>query len=670
MTKQQAKTRVLKLKQEINHHRYLYHVLDKQEISDAALDSLKKELADLEREFPDLVTPDSPTQRVGGQPLPNFEKVTHRSFMPSLNDAFSDQELEAWLERISKLLPSSEQIDFFAEIKMDGLAVSLIYRNGLLQRGATRGNGRVGEEVTQNLRTIESIPLKLHLDQVIPKTKKLVSGEIEVRGEVILPKKSFEKINKEQAKLNQPQFANPRNAAAGSIRQLDPQIPASRNLAFMAYDLMTDLGQKTHQAKHQILKKLGFKIGQYDKFCRNLQEVSQFHSFIQKIRQKLPYWTDGVVVNVNNISTYRKLGLVGKAPRGAIAYKYPAEQATTIVEDIEIQLGRTGALTPVAILKPVQVAGSTVSRATLHNEDEIARLGIRIGDTVIIQKAGDIIPDIVKVLPKLRTGREKKFTMPAKCPICNSAVIRKDGEAAHYCTNPDCFAKNRENLYHFVSKAAFDINHLGPKVIDQLLANNLIQDAADIFSLKQGDLEPLERFAAKSAANIIEAIDQAKKISLARFIYALGIRHVGEETAIALTKHFGSLDKIQTVRQKELEKVPDIGGIVAQSIYQYWQAKKNQRLVNRLIKNGVHIQSVQKIKQKLAGQKFVLTGTLKTMTRDEAKNRIRQQGGEVSSSISDQTTYLIMGEEPGSKYQKAQKLGIKVLSESQFTKIL
>ncbi len=671
MDKKTAKERVLKLRQEIDHHRYLYHVLDKQEISDAALDSLKNELAKLEEQYPDLITPDSPTQRVGGRPLPKFTKVQHQVFMPSLNDAFTEEETETWLARIKKLLPESENLDFFAEIKMDGLAVSLIYQNGLLKRGATRGDGRVGEEVTQNLRTIESIPLRLHLEKVDTSVKKKAQGTVEVRGEVILPRKSFDKLNKQQAKKGEPKFANPRNAAAGSIRQLDPKILAARDLDFMAYDLITDLGQKTHQQSHQLLKKLGFKIGQYDKYCSNLKEVNQFHQYILKIRDKLAYWTDGVVVNVNNITTYKKLGIVGKAPRAVIAYKYPAEQATTVVSDIQVQIGRTGALTPVAHLKPVLVAGSTVTRATLHNEDEINRLDVRIGDTVIVQKAGDIIPDVVKVLPKLRTGKEKKFHFPKKCPMCGSPVVRKEGEATHCCTDQSCFAIIREQLYHFVSKAAFDINHLGPKVIDQLFANDLIKDAADIFTLKQGDLEPLERFAEKSAANIIEAIEQAKGINLPRFIYALGIRHVGEETAIDLAKRFGSLEQIIRASQTQLENIPNIGQVVAKSIYDYFQGRKNLSLVDRLVKNGVRIEEVKKsIKTTLSGQTFVLTGVLHAMARDGAKVKIRELGGDVSSSVSEKTDFLVAGEDPGSKFDKAQKLGVKVISEEQFLKMV
>ncbi|MFH1598482.1 MAG: NAD-dependent DNA ligase LigA [Patescibacteria group bacterium] len=671
MVKKTAQVRIQKLRQEIYRHRYLYHVLDKQEISDAALDSLKNELTKLEEQYPDLITPDSPTQRVGGQPLPKFVKVEHQVFMPSLIDAFIDSDMEAWLERIRKLLPSSEKMDFFAEIKMDGLAVSLIYKNGLMQRGATRGDGKVGEDVTQNLKTIESIPLKLHLEKVDQSIGKKVQGLVEVRGEVILPKKSFDKLNKEQEKKGESSFANPRNAAAGSIRQLDSKIPASRNLDFLAYDLITDLGQKTHQQSHQLLKQLGFKIGQYDKFCKDLKEVTQFHKYILKIREKLPYWTDGIVVNVNNISTYKKLGIVGKAPRAVIAYKYPAEQATSVVSAIQVQVGRTGALTPVAHLKPVLVAGSTVSRATLHNEDEIERLDVRIGDTVIIQKAGDIIPDIVKVLPKMRTGKESKWQMPKKCPFCNSAVVRRQGEAAHYCTNKNCFAVAKENLYHFVSKAAFDINHLGPKIIDQLLGNDLIKDAADIFTLTKGDLEPLERFAEKSAANIMESIEAAREISLDRFIYALGIRHVGQETAIDLANNFGSIGKIKATSQQQLEKVPDIGGVVAQSIFRYFQAKKNWNLVNRLLQNGVRIKNVNKNqKSTLSGQTFVLTGALHAMTRDEAKEKVRSLGGDISSSVSDHTDFVVGGEDPGSKYGKAQKLGVKILSEEQFLKMV
>ncbi|MFN3302004.1 MAG: NAD-dependent DNA ligase LigA, partial [Patescibacteria group bacterium] len=535
LTKQEAKKRIEKLRKEIQHHDYLYYVLDKPEISDAAYDSLKRELIELEKQFPEFITPDSPTQRIGGKPLEKFEKVKHKIPMLSLQDAMDEKELMDWEERIKKLLAPSEKLDYFVELKMDGLAVSLIYKNGIFFKGATRGDGFTGEEITQNLKTIKSIPLRLRLEELEKFLKKKIKvSEIEIRGEAFMSKKAFLEVNEEQKKKGEPLFANPRNAAAGSIRQLDPKITASRKLDFYGYQIVTDIGQKTHQEVHQFLKILGFKENPYNKFCQNLNEVIDFHQKISKLREKLPYEIDGIVVTVNDNKIFEKLGVVGKTPRGSIAFKFPGIEATTKVKDIIVQIGRTGKLTPVALLEPVKVGGVTISRATLHNEDEIKRLDVRIGDTVIVQRAGDVIPDIKSVIKNLRTGKEKKFSMPKKCPICGSKVYRKEGEVDYYCSNKNCFATQRRYLYHFVSKKAFDIEHLGPKIIDQLVNEGLIKDAADIFSLTQGDLEPLERFAEKSAQNLVEAIKKAKKIPLTRFIYALGIRHVGEENASLL----------------------------------------------------------------------------------------------------------------------------------------
>lgn len=670
MTKAEAKIRIEKLRKEINRYRYLYHVLDKSEISDAANDSLKHELDKLEREYPEFITPDSPTQRVGGEPLKEFVKVRHAIPMLSLNDAFSEEEMRDWEKRILKLLPSGTKLDYYAEIKMDGLAVSLIYRDGIFALGATRGNGQVGEDVTHNLKTIEAIPLRLETEHLPEAWRRLVKGTVEVRGEVYMTKAVLERLNKLQSKRGGPEFANPRNAAAGSIRQLDPKIAAQRQLNFYAYDLITDFGQKTHAESHELFHKLGFKNNPENQPGRDLEEVIKYYHRIEKKRPSLPYQMDGVVVNVNNIATFRKLGVAGKAPRGAIAFKYPAEQATTIVEDIQVQVGRTGALTPVAWLKPVQVAGSIISRATLHNEDEIRRLDVRIGDTVIIQKAGDVIPDIVEALPKLRTGHERKFHFPKKCPVCGSPVIRREGEAAYYCTNSKCFAQSKEALYHFVSKTAFDIDGLGPKIIDQLWEKGLIRDSADIYNLTKDDLQPLERFAEKSAANLVEAIAKSREITLARFIYGLGIRHVGEETAIDLAQHFGTLEKIRQANQAELQAVFEIGEVVAESVESYFKKAENVRLLEKLLKNGVKIINPKRRAATLTGKTFVLTGTLASLTRDEAKAKIREAGGDVSSSVSSETDYVVAGEEPGSKLDKAKKLGIKVLAEPEFLKMI
>jgi len=662
MTKQEAEQRIEKLKKLINHHRYLYHVLDKQEISEAALDSLKKELFDLEQEFPELITPDSPTQRIGGKPLEKFEKVKHPAPMLSFNDAFSEKDIEDWLERISKLLTEEEknQLDFYCELKIDGLAIELIYQDGIFQTGSTRGDGIIGEDVTQNLKTIEAIPLSL----------KEVSKQLVVRGEVFVPKKVFEKFKKT--------YANPRNLAAGSIRQLNSKITASRRLDSFAYELITDLGQKTHEEKHKILKELGFKTNPYNRYCRNLKEIFQFHQEVQKIREKIPYEIDGIVVIVNSNKIFEKLGVVGKAPRGAIAFKFPGKQTTTVVEDIKVQIGRTGVLTPVAYLKPVQVGGVTISRATLHNEDEIKKLGIKIGDTVIVGRAGDVIPDIIKVLPELRTGREKDFKMPKNCPVCNSRIIRPEGEVVSRCSNPSCFAQKREYFYHFVSKGAFDINGLGPKIIDRLIEEGLVSDPADLFELQEGDLLPLERFAEKSAENLINAIQNKKEITLSRFIYALGIRNVGGETAELLARNFQfSIFNFQNISLERFQQIRDIGPVVAKNIYDWFHQKRNIEFLEKIKRVGIKIRRGAvsapykgEATSPLHGETFVLTGGLKSITRDETKEKIRQLGGDISETVSKNTDFLVVGLKPGSKYEKAKKLGVKMLQEEEFLKLI
>ncbi|HLD27932.1 MAG TPA: NAD-dependent DNA ligase LigA [Patescibacteria group bacterium] len=664
MTKQEVSKRIEKLKREIEHHRYLYHVLDKEEISDAALDGLKHELYELEQRYPELITPDSPTQRVGGRPLDKFEKVHHSKPILSLEDVFNIEEAAKWTEKNQKI--AAGQYDYFCELKLDGLTVVLTYQDGVLVSGATRGDGVVGENVTQNLKTIESIPLKLNQSGPDKLPKKF-----EVRGEVVMTKKVFEAVNRQQAKNGLPPFANPRNVAAGSIRQLDPKITAARKLECYAFEIITDVGQKTHQQVHEILKSLGFKTSPQSQPCRDLREVEAYLKKWEKKRQELAYQTDGVVIVVNSIDLEKRLGHVGKAERWMAAYKFPAEQATTTVEDIKVQVGRVGTLTPVAVLKPVRVAGSTVSRATLHNQDEINRLDVRIGDTVIIQKAGDIIPDIVRVLPNLRSGSEKKFKMPAKCPICGSNVVKPAGEVNHYCSNKKCFAVEKEKIIHFVSKKAFNIEGLGPKIIEQLINEGLIASAADLFNLTEGDLEPLERFAEKSAQNLITAIQASKQNSLPKFIYALGIRHVGEETAIDLAGRFGSLEKIKSASLAELEAIKDIGGVIARSLYDFFQNRDNLDFLDKLKTAGAEpVKAKFKKSGKLAGQTFVLTGSLDSLTRDEAADKIRLAGGDVSASVSQKTDYLVAGAEPGSKFAKAKKLGVKIIDEKEFLNLL
>lgn len=670
MTKIGAEKRIEKLKKEIQHYDYLYYVLDRPEISDAAYDTLKRELIALEKQYPEFAAPDSPTQRVGGPPLKKLEKVRHKMPMLSLQDAMNEEEVYEWGKRIKKLAPS-EKFNYFAELKMDGLAVSLIYQNGVLVQGSTRGDGITGENITQNIKTIKTIPLKLWLEKLPTKISKEAQKEIEIRGEVFMTKKAFEELNKGQKKRGETIFANPRNAAAGSVRQLDPKITASRKLDFYGYQIITDLNQKTHQEVHQFLNQLGFRENPHNQFCRDLDEVIVFKKKIGRLRSNLPYEIDGVVVTVNGNNLNEKLGVIGRVPRGSIAYKFPGKEATTKINDIVVQVGRTGKLTPVAILEPVQVGGVTISRATLHNEDEIKRLGVKIGDTVIVRRAGDVIPDIVSALKNLRTGKEKEFKMSPKCPMCGAKIYKKEDEVDYYCSNKKCFATQRRQLYHFVSKKAFDIVHLGPKIIDKLMEEGLIHDAADIFTLTQGDIEPLERFAEKSAQNLIEAIEQSKKISLARFIYALGIRHVGEETAFDIAKHFGNLEKIKKVSSEDLQKIQDVGPVVGKSIYGWFQKKENLKFLEKIERHGVKIEAAaMKISKKLAGKIFVLTGEMESMTRDEAKNKIREFGGDISESVSQKTDFVVVGQNPGSKYEKARGLGIKIINETEFLKMI
>ncbi len=664
MDKQQANQRIEKLKKEIERHRFLYHVLDQEEISEAARDSLKHELVRLEQEFPEFLTADSPSQRVAGKALAKFVKVRHSKPVLSLQDYFSPEELGEWQQRNEKLLGQSAE-GYYCELKMDGLTVILTYKNGIFFRGATRGDGIVGEDVTQNLKTMESIPLKLTLDKI-----KNLPEIIEVRGEVVMSKSNFAKLNALRQKQGLPLFANPRNCAAGSIRQLESQVAASRKLDCYVFELITDLGQQTHSQSHELMRQLGFKTSGREKIAADLSEVVKYLKTWEKKRTTLDFNTDGAVIVVDDLRQEKILGSVGKSERWMAAFKFPAEQATTVVKDIVVQVGRTGALTPIAVLEPVLVAGSTVSRATLHNEDEIKRLDVRIGDTVVLQKAGDIIPDIVQVLPKLRTGKEKKFVFPKKCPICNQPVVRPEGEVAHYCSNKSCYAREIQGLIHFVSKKAFNIDGLGDKIIEQLVSVGLISSAADIFTLKTSDLEQLERFAPKSAANLVSAVAAAKSVSLEKFIYALGIRHVGEQTAIDLAQHFGSLDKIMTAGLDQLEAVSDVGQVVADSIMDWFTQSKNRQLIEKLQKVGVEINKTR-VKQvgKLPGQTFVITGTL-SHERAYYEQLIRQNGGKTSSSVSSQTDYLLAGENAGSKLDKAKKMGVQVIDEKQWQKII
>ncbi len=667
MAKDEAKNRIEKLKMEINHHRYLYHVLDRIEISDAALDSLKHELEKLEEKYPEFITPDSPTQRVGGKPLDKFKKIEHIVPQWSFNDAFTPDEIREFDERVKRFLRDAgagENIipDYTAEQKIDGLHVVLTYKKGVFIAGATRGDGKIGEDVTQNLKTIESIPLKLEEEL-----------DLVAEGEVFMRKSVLEELNEERKKRGEQLLANPRNAAAGAIRQLDSKIARQRRLDCFAYDLSWAGNfplPETQSGELEKLKKLGFRVNNDWKHCKNIEEVIDVWRGALKKREKVDYWIDGIVIKLNSNIWQKRLGYTGKAPRWAIAFKFPSEQATTIVEDVVVQVGRTGALTPVAHLHPVVVMGSTISRATLHNEDEIRRLDLKIGDTVVIQKAGDVIPEVVKVLPNLRTGKEKNFKMPDKCPICGSPVARPEGEVAAYCTNKKCYAQDLRRLIHFASKKAFDIRGMGRKIVQRFVDEKLVTSAADIFELTKDDISVLARFGEKSADNLIRSIEKAKTVTLSRFIYALGIHHAGEEMSYDLALHFKNLENIKKASVEELARSRDVGPVVAESIYKFLRDSANKKLIDDLEKAGVKIISDKMPEGKLAGRSFVVTGTLAAMSREEAHDKIRTLGGNVSSAVSSKTSYVAAGENPGSKYEKAKKLGVKILNEKEFLEMI
>lgn len=654
-----AQDRAAKLRELIDEFRYQYHVLDDPTVSDEVYDSLTVELREIEHEFPELVTPDSPTQRVGGVPLEKFEKVRHIAPMLSLNDVFNKEDIYDWERRVQRLLPGVK-LDYFCELKIDGLSMMLTYENGKLVRATTRGDGQVGEDVTSNVRTINSIPLVL---------RKALPGRLDVRGEVYMSKKVFEKVNKKMADEGLQTYANPRNLAAGSIRQLDPSVTAARQLDSYIYDIMAGLDVSTHEEKHIELAELGFKTSKYVKHCETIDEVIEYCKYWDDKRNSLDFQVDGIVVIVNSNKIFDKLGAVGKAPRGAVAYKFPAEQVTTIIEEIRVNVGRTGALTPFAVMKPVKVAGSTVSRATLHNEDEIKRKDIRIGDTVVLQKAGDIIPEIIRPLPELRDGSEKIFKMPTICPMCGGKVVKPEGEAVARCISTTCFAIEREQLIHFASKDAFDIDGLGEKIVDQLLTEGIISDAADFFALKEGDLAGLERFGAKSAANLVQAIADKKTVSFSRFLFGLGIRHVGAVTASDLAAHFGNIESIRGATVEELSEIEGVGEVVAKSIYDWFREPRNLKLLTKLKDNGVGYEAARR-GDKLAGQTFVITGSLESMTREEAEEKIRTLGGKASGSVSKSTTYLVTGAGGGSKLAKAESLGVKIINEETLAKLL
>jgi len=660
--KDEIKSKIEDVRKKLRYHEYRYHVLDNPEISDSEYDEMFKELKNLEKKYPRLQTPDSPTQRVGGEPLDSFKKVRHARKMLSLDNVFNAGELRDFFARVNRL-SDENNIEYVIEHKIDGLSAILKYEKGRLVQGASRGNGISGEDITSNIKTIKSIPLRLKEDV-----------DIEIRGEVYISKDDFEKINKDRIENDQSAFANPRNAAAGSVRQLDPRIAAKRSLSFIAYNLLSSTKGKynTHEKALKYLADLGFKVN-WHYLTKDIDKVVKICQEWTEKRDELAFEIDGMVIKVNNLSLREKIGETAKSPRWAIAYKFPAQQKTSVVKDIIISVGRTGALTPTAILKPVHIAGSTVSRATLHNEDEIKRKEIKIGDHVLVQKAGDVIPEIVKVIKSKRNGNEKVFKMPDKCPVCGSEVHREKGKAVRRCTNITCPAQRREGILHFVSRDAMNIEGIGPALVDQLLNNNLVESYADLFALSKDDLLPLERMAEKSANNIIEALQQSKDRPLFRVIYALGIRHVGLGTAQIFAEEYHSIKKLSESNSEVLEKINDIGPVIADSIYNFFQEKHNKIVINKLKDAGIRLEVAQdtgdKEKNILKGKSFVFTGSLVNYTRSEIKEKVLNAGAKVSSSVGKKTDYLVKGEKPGSKLSRAEELGIKILNEKEFERL-
>ncbi|PKN30909.1 MAG: DNA ligase (NAD(+)) LigA [Deltaproteobacteria bacterium HGW-Deltaproteobacteria-21] len=660
--------RVRQLRDLINIHNHRYYVLDDPEISDAEYDRLFDELLRLEQEHPEIVTPDSPTRRVGAQPLAQFRTVRHSTPMLSLNKATTDAEFLDFHRRVLDLSRVREdEIAYTVEPKFDGLAVELVYRKGVYALGATRGDGMVGEDVTQNLKTVKSIPLKL-MGNSIPDL-------VEARGEIIMNKDHFARLNREREKAGEPLFANPRNAAAGSVRQLDPRVTDSRPLMFYAHGIGNVKGAaiENHWQSLHFLKKLGFRISEYAKQCRTVEEVRTYYREMLERRNEMDFEIDGIVIKVNEFALQERLGVLSRSPRWAVAWKFPPLQEHTRIKDIQVSVGRTGVLTPVAILEPVRVGGVEVSRATLHNEDEVRKKDVRIGDTVVIQRAGDVIPEVVKVIESMRTGGEKSFVMPDRCPVCDSKVERLEGESAHRCTGISCPAQVKENLFHFASRAAMDMEGLGKKYLEQMLDKGIIKDPADLYFLKKEDLMKMERMGDKLADNLINAIDRSRNPSLSNLIYALGIRNVGSHLAGVLAREFGSIDGLAEQSIEELIKVHEIGPIVAESIVNFFHSEKNQEVLEKLRREGgIHF-PVEKKKEKetpLKGKTFVLTGALDDLSREQARKAIEEMGGRVASSVSRKTDFVVVGKDPGSKYDNAVKLGIRTLNENEFKKMI
>lgn len=664
----EAQREIEALRNTIEHHEYRYYVLDAPEISDQEYDRLLRRLGELEQAYPQLIAADSPTQRVGGIPAQGFARVAHRNPMRSLGNVFSAEELLEFDGRVRALLAATDPVEYIAELKIDGLAVNLFYEAGSFVRGATRGDGTEGEDVTLNLRTISALPLRLQAEgrQLPP---------LEVRGEVYMPRREFERLNQEREEAGDDQFANPRNAGAGSLRQQDPRITAARSLDLFIYGIGDRIpgGPETHGETLDLLGRCGFRTNPHRLVTRSMAELLDYCRHWEQERGSLPYDIDGVVIKVNDLRSQELLGYTAKEPRWAVAYKFAAEQATTVLEDIVISLGRTGVLTPTAVLKPVRLSGSTVSRASLHNEDYIRDKDIRIGDTVIIHKAGEIIPEVLQVLENARTGQEREFCMPSVCPACDGPVAREAGEAAVRCKNPHCPALLREGLAHFVSRDAMNIEGLGPSIIQALLRAGLVRDAADLYNLQAGQIAVLERLGDKSAANLIQAIDQSRNAGLARLLFALGIRHVGVKAAGTLARHFGDIAALAAASAEELLELEEIGPKIAASLAEYFTRPENQELIERLRAAGVKLSEERQMivgDAPLQGKTFVLTGTLDQFSRSEAAARIEALGGKVAGSVSRKTDYVVAGREAGSKLDKARGLGVAVLDEAAFHELL
>jgi DNA ligase (NAD+) len=658
---------ITELRDQIRHHEHRYYVLDDPEVSDFEFDKLMQHLKALEAQHPELVTPDSPTQRVGGAPAGEFPKVRHPAPMMSLDNTYSVDDLRDFDRRVRELA-GRDQVEYVAELKLDGLSMALTYQDGEFVRGVTRGDGEVGEDVTPNIRTIRSVPLRIE-----SKKLKLIGDppRFEVRGEVIMTRKAFEHTNAQREAAGEPKFANPRNSAAGSIRQLDPRVVAERKLDMFVYYLQVNGAEplREHTQALETLSKMGFKVNPHWKRCPAFEDLLSYIQEWETKRDHLDYEIDGIVIKVNDTRLWQELGATAKSPRWAVAYKYPARQATTRVNDIRAQVGRTGTLTPVADLEPVDVGGVTVSHATLHNMDEIERLDVKIGDTVLIQRAGEVIPQVVKVVKAAADGRE--FVMPKKCPVCGGEVHRAEGEVAYRCVNSACPAKLKESLLYFAGRRAMNIDGLGDALVDQLVDKGLVHDVADLYSLTHQQLADLERMGDKSAQNLLDEIDRSRQAELARVIFALGIRFVGERTGQLLANHFGSLDKLAKATQEELVEAEEVGPRVAEAIQEFFAEKRNREVVEKLRKAGLRFEQeqIRKREGKLTGKQFVLTGTLPTLTRDQAKQMIEENGGRVVGSVSKKTDYVIVGADAGSKLDKARSLGIKTLDEAGFRKL-